>query len=51
MNDVINGKRLMDDDNYIVEWYYMDSQQKRKEAIEHLVANLKRYAQHDINLE
>lgn len=49
-NDVINGKRLMDDDNYIVEWYYMDSQ-KRKEAIEHLVANLKRYALRDINLE
>ncbi len=47
---VIDGKNLMDDGNYIVEWYYMDSQ-KRKEAIEHLVANLKRYAQRDINLE
>ena len=50
MNDVINGKNLMDDDNYIVEWYYMD-EQDRKKAVEHLVANLKRYAQHDINLE
>lgn len=47
---VIDGKNLMDDGNYIVEWYYMDSQ-KRKEAIEHLVANLKRYAQRDINPE
>ena len=50
MNDVINGKNLMDDDNYIVEWYYMD-EQDRKKAIEHLVANLKRYALRDINLE
>ena len=50
MNDVINGKNLMDDDNYIVKWYYMDDQ-KRKIALEYLVANLKRYAQRYINLE
>ena len=50
MNDVINGKSLMDDDNYIVEWYYM-SEQDRKKAVEHLVANLKKYALRDINLE
>ena len=50
MNDVINGKNLMDDDNYIVEWYYMDDQD-RKKAMEYLVANLKRYAQRYINLE
>lgn len=50
MNDVINGKNLMDDDNYIVEWYYM-GEQDRKKAVEHLVANLKRYALRDINLE
>ena len=47
---VIDGKNLMDDGNYIVEWYYMDDQD-RKKAIEHLVANLKRYAQRYINLE
>ena len=50
MNDVINGKNLIDkDDNYIVEWYYMSSQE-REIALKHLVTNLKRYAQHDINL-
>lgn len=49
MDDVINGKNLIDkDDNYIVEWYYMD-RQKREEALNNLVINLKKYAQHEID--
>ena len=49
MDDVINGKNLIDkDDNYIVEWYYMD-RQKREEALNNLVINLKTYAQHEID--
>ena len=42
----INCKTLTDDNNYIVEWYYKDKDEK-KQAIENLVENLKRYAKHE----
>ena len=43
---VIDCYRLTDDDNYIVEWYYKDEDEKKR-AIENLVKNLKRYAKHE----
>ena len=42
----INCKTLTDDNNYIVEWYYKDKDEK-KQAIENLVENLRRYAKHE----
>lgn len=37
---------LPDSDNYIVEWYYKDEDEK-KQAIKNLVKNLRRYAKHE----
>ena len=45
-NVAINCKKLTDDNNYIVEWYYKDKDEK-KQAIENLVKNLRRYAKHE----
>lgn len=45
-NVAINCKTLTDDNNYIVEWYYKDEDEK-KQAIENLVKNLRRYAKHE----
>ena len=42
----INCKTLTDDNNYIVEWYYKDEDEK-KQAIKNLVKNLRRYAKHE----
>ena len=45
-NVVIECNTLTDDDNYIVEWYYKDKDEKKK-AIDNLVNNLRRYAKHE----
>lgn len=45
-NVAINCKTLTDDNNYIVEWYYKDEDEK-KQAIDNLVKNLSRYAKHE----
>ena len=42
----ITCKTLTDDNNYIVEWYYKDKDEK-KQAIDNLVNNLRRYAKHE----
>ena len=45
-NVAINCKTLTDDNNYIVEWYKKDKHEK-KQAIENLVKNLRRYVKHE----
>ena len=45
-NAVIDCYHLPDSDNYIVEWYYKDEDEK-KQAIKNLVKNLRRYAKHE----
>ena len=45
-NVAINCNTLTDDNNYIVEWYYKDEDDK-KQAIGNLVKNLRRYAKHE----
>ena len=45
-NAVIDCYHLPDSDNYIVEWYYKDEDEK-KQAIDNLVKNLGRYAKHE----
>ena len=45
-NAVIDCYQLPDSDNYIVEWYYKDEDEK-KQAIDNLVENLRRYAKHE----
>lgn len=45
-NAVIDCYQLPDSDNYIVEWYYKDEDEKKR-AIDNLVNNLRRYAKHE----
>lgn len=45
-NVAINCKKLTDDNNYIVEWYYKDINEKKRD-IANLVKNLRRYAKHE----
>ena len=45
-NVAINCKKLTDDNNYIVEWYYKDINEKNRD-IANLVKNLRRYAKHE----
>ena len=47
-NAAIDCFHMPGSDNYIVEWYYKDEGEK-KQAIDNLVKNLKRYAKHEFN--
>lgn len=47
-NAAIDCFHMPGSDNYIVEWYYKDEDEK-KQAIENLVKNLGRYAKHEFN--
>ena len=45
-NAAIDCFHMPGSDNYIVEWYYKDEDEKKR-AIENLVKNLRRYAKHE----
>ena len=47
-NAAIDCFHMPGSDNYIVEWYYKDEDEKKR-AIDNLVKNLKRYAKHELN--
>lgn len=47
-NAAIDCFHMPGSDNYIVEWYYKDKDEKKR-AIDNLVKNLKRYAKHELN--
>ena len=47
-NAAIDCFHMPGSDNYIVEWYYKDKDEK-KQAITNLVKNLRRYAKHEFN--